>query len=214
MFLPIVSIAFMRLILSWSAFGVSQTVYLLLLIVIQSSLFENSSHLVRKNLLFNSPYNIFSRHTLSYSFAQRTRTKWVVVSMVSEKKGIFSARSKIGKKKIKTWVYELRRFCKTSDNEDVFWQPNLKHTQSKSGLYLFSFIHLSINPYYIFNYVNTLNSKIYDLWLWSLADCTSFLKTYPYLLTIFSYYTSVLDPYSLIVPDHQCTELLLSVSLH
>ena len=134
--------------------------------------------------------------------------------MVSEKKGIFSGRSKIGKKKIKTWVYELRRFCKTSNNEDVFWQPHLKHTQSKSGLYLFSFIHLSINPYYIFNYVNTLNSKIYDLWLWSLADCTSFLKTCPYLLTIFSYYTSVLDPYGLIVPDHQCTELLLSVSLH
>ena len=37
----------------------------------------------------------------------------------------------------------------------------------------------------------------------------------PHLLTIFSYYTCLLDTYGLIVPDHhQCTELLLSVSLH
>lgn len=129
-----------------------------------------------------------------------------------KRKEYFRVRSKIGKKSkhesmssgvfVRLAVMKICSDCLTSNT----------HNQKATYICFYLFIYLLILISYIFNCVNTVNSKIYDLWLWSLADFTSFLKTCPYLLTIFSYYTSLLDPYG---PYHpECTELLLSVSLH
>ena len=50
-----------------------------------------------------------------------------------------------------------------SNYEDVFWQPHLKHTQSKSGYICF---YLCIYLLILFMFLTaliTLNCKIYDL---------------------------------------------------